>query len=623
LFALLFTACSVPASHSRKPDIVVAGDGTGDFKTIQAAVESIPPKNRELVIVLIKDGTYHEKIRVDASFVTLRGQSRKGTRIEFPQLQDDFVAHPDDLGWAVINLNRANDFVLENLTVENTASNMLAHAFTISGTGDRTVIADCDVLSHGGDTVSLGFAEPGRFYHARCNFSGSVDFLCPRGWCYATDCNFYAYKKIAAVWHEGVSEPGMKFVLRNCHFDGAAGFNLGRHHVDAQFYFLDCKFSRKMRDEPIRRVIYPLKGGPVTEADIQRNADLDKQNLWGERSYFYNCHRDGGDFDWFANNLSSAPGVPKPSEITAAWTFGGKWNPENELGPVIRQLRVVGGQIVLVFSEAVTVKGKPRLKMGRGSVANYTSGSGTDTLSFKLASDSDDEVLAVDLNGGAIIACEASAALRPANLSLPQTRSSRQNYTSRFGAAPCCRRRADVIIAAEKLLETLTARIALHGRPVWVYPETSLMDVSGSIGAILNQKSREVFSISPDATVFEAIEMMDAKNVGALLVIKQERLVGIISERDYTRKVVLRGKRSREAKVAEIMSTNVFTTHPRQGVDECLRIMTDKHIRHLPVLDGDKVVGVISIGDLVKHVISCQQAAIAHLESYIHGGYLG
>ena len=172
-------------------------------------------------------------------------------------------------------------------------------------------------------------------------------------------------------------------------------------------------------------------------------------------------------------------------------------------------------------------------------------------------------------------------------------------------------------------LEPLTVRIALHGRPVWVYPETSLMDVSGSIRAILNQKSDEVFSISPDATVFEAIEMMDAKNVGALLVIKQERLVGVISERDYTRKVVLRGKRSRETKVAEIMSTNVFTTHPREGVDECLRIMTDKHIRHLPVLDGDKVVGVISIGDLVKHVISCQQAAIAHLESYIHGGYLG
>ena len=97
--------------------------------------------------------------------------------------------------------------------------------------------------------------------------------------------------------------------------------------------------------------------------------------------------------------------------------------------------------------------------------------------------------------------------------------------------------------------------------------------------------------------------------------------MGVISERDYTRKIMLRGKRSRETKVAEIMSTNVFTTHRREGVETCLRLMTDHHIRHLPVVDDDKVVGVISIGDLVKHVISCQQAAIAHLESYIHGGF--
>ena len=147
--------------------------------------------------------------------------------------------------------------------------------------------------------------------------------------------------------------------------------------------------------------------------------------------------------------------------------------------------------------------------------------------------------------------------------------------------------------------------------------------MSGTIRAILNQKSGEVFSISRDPTVFEAVEVMDAKNVGALLVMEQERVVGIISERDYTRKVVLRGKRSREIKVAEIMSTNVTVTHPREPVEKCLRLMTDKHIRHLPVLEDDKVVGVISIGDLVKHVISCQSAAIAHLEHYIHGGYTG
>src|SRR5205085_7206351 len=123
------------------------------------------------------------------------------------------------------------------------------------------------------------------------------------------------------------------------------------------------------------------------------------------------------------------------------------------------------------------------------------------------------------------------------------------------------------------------------------------MDVSGHIGAILNQKSGNIFSIEPDATVFEAIEMMADKNVGALLVMKGEKLVGIISERDYTRKVFLRGKSSKETGVDEIMSSNVSTTKPSESVDECLRLMTDKHIRHLPVTDDGKVIGVISMGD--------------------------
>jgi len=222
------------------------------------------------------------------------------------------------------------------------------------------------------------------------------------------------------VWHDGSSDPDMKFVLHNCRFDGVAGFGLGRHHVDGQFYFLDCIFSAKMENKPIQRVTYPLKGGPSTQQDIQRNADLDKQNLHGERSYFYNCHRagGGGDFDWFTNKLSFAPGSPKPEQITAAWTFNGKWNPENGAGPVIQQLRVKGRQIALVFSEPVTVKGKPQLKMCGSGVANYVSGSGGDVLLFELASDSGDEVCAVDLNGGAIIACKASALLREADRSL-------------------------------------------------------------------------------------------------------------------------------------------------------------------------------------------------------------
>jgi pectinesterase len=133
----------------------------------------------------------------------------------------------------------------------------------------------------------------------------------PRGWCYVTDCNFYAsaqYKKTAVVWHDGTLNSDMKFVLRNCRFDGATGFNLGRHHIDAQFYSLDRKFSAKMRNEPICRVIFPLNGSLPTDRDIQRNMDLDKQNIWRERSYFYNCHRDGGDFDCSRTIFRPRPG---------------------------------------------------------------------------------------------------------------------------------------------------------------------------------------------------------------------------------------------------------------------------------------------------------------------------
>ena len=149
------------------------------------------------------------------------------------------------------------------------------------------------------------------------------------------------------------------------------------------------------------------------------------------------------------------------------------------------------------------------------------------------------------------------------------------------------------------------------------------MDVSGTIEAILAQKETEIFSISPDATVFEAEELMANKNVGALLVVKNDKLVGMISERDYTRKVMLRGKKSRETQVREIMSSDLTVITPREPVANCLRMMTDKRVRHLPVLDGETIRGVISIGDLVKWVIATQSAAIQHLEMYISGGYTG
>lgn len=150
---------------------------------------------------------------------------------------------------------------------------------------------------------------------------------------------------------------------------------------------------------------------------------------------------------------------------------------------------------------------------------------------------------------------------------------------------------------------------------------TRAMNVTGTIEGILSGKKREVYSIPPDATVYDAVALMADKNVGALLVTKDGELVGIISERDYTRKVMLRGKRSRETQVSEIMSTNLTTVEPKESVDHCLKFMTDKRIRHLPVVKEGEICGVVSIGDLVKHVISVQSATLDHLERYISGGY--
>lgn len=147
------------------------------------------------------------------------------------------------------------------------------------------------------------------------------------------------------------------------------------------------------------------------------------------------------------------------------------------------------------------------------------------------------------------------------------------------------------------------------------------MDVSGTIEKILCQKNREIWSVSPDATVYDAIALMAEKNVGALLVMENERLVGIVSERDYSRKVMLRGKTSRNTIVREIMTTELTIAHPRETVEECLRFMTEKRIRHLPVIADGSLRGVISIGDLVKEVISAQSATLDQLRDYISGGY--
>jgi CBS domain-containing protein len=140
-----------------------------------------------------------------------------------------------------------------------------------------------------------------------------------------------------------------------------------------------------------------------------------------------------------------------------------------------------------------------------------------------------------------------------------------------------------------------------------------------TIRQLLDQKGGNIVSIHPDATVFDAIGKMADNDVGSLVVIDREALVGIITERHYARNVVLKGKTSPATPVREIMEKNVVTARPEQFVEECMALMTEKRVRHLPVIEGGKLVGIVSIGDLVKSIIGDQRFVIDQLEHYIHG----
>ncbi len=143
------------------------------------------------------------------------------------------------------------------------------------------------------------------------------------------------------------------------------------------------------------------------------------------------------------------------------------------------------------------------------------------------------------------------------------------------------------------------------------------MEIAGSVGSVLAHKGFAVWSIAPNSMVFDAIQLMADKNVGALPVVDNDQLVGMISERDYTRKVSLKDKSSKDTPVREIMTQEVVTVNVADTITECMRVMTDSRIRHLPVMEGKKMIGLVSLGDLVKWVISAQAATIDALEKYI------
>lgn len=329
VYYLLAVLMTVAVNVNGQKKITVDAQGKGDFKTIQEALNSLNDSSSVATVIFIRNGTYNEKIFVTKHNVVLEGEDRDKTVITYDIARDEWRCdHPDDWGVATMNIN-SNDVTLKNLTIANNygfdfkesrvvdcKADTLTHKKTITNGGHqmalRTMRAtrlkaiNCHFSAWAGDTVSPWNTEDGMFYFKDCIMEGGVDFYCPRGWAWAENCRFYANTGPASIWHDGSGDPDQKTVLKNCVFDGYAGFKLGRYHREAQFYLVDCNFSKNMADTAIYHV-------PSTNIK------------WGERIYYYNCHRNGGnDFSWYANNL---PVSVSAGAITPGWLFKNKWNP--------------------------------------------------------------------------------------------------------------------------------------------------------------------------------------------------------------------------------------------------------------------------------------------------------
>jgi len=328
-FAILFAGRSSFAVN----EIVVAKDGSGNFKSIQEAINSLPAEAGTQRIIIIKKGTYNEKIFIDKNFITLKGEGPEQSIISISLARDEWrCENPDDYGTATINL-KGSDITLENLSFINSYGKDNTKDKNISCSNDETkmkairpvghqmalrsfattrlIVTNCIFRAYGGDTVSPWNTEDGMFYFKDCIMEGGVDLYCPRGWAYAENCTFICHNKEAAIWHDGSKYESSKTVLMNCKFTGDEVYGLGRYHRDAQFYLLNCSFDKNMADADI----------------FQREATPPNVLQWGRRVYYYNCSRKAGNYKWFADNL---PANVDNKKITAAWAYDYRWNPANE-----------------------------------------------------------------------------------------------------------------------------------------------------------------------------------------------------------------------------------------------------------------------------------------------------
>jgi len=371
LLTTLLTLLSIQLWADKKIDIVVAADGSGAYTTLTEAIDRLPYYNYQRMVIFVKNGVYNEKIRLEQDYITIQGESRDSTIIQYAQLREDWIRNPDIIGPAVINIE-ADDIVLDNLTIRNTQPELGPHAFAILGTGTRTVITNCNVISKGGDTVSLWNYKHGMYYHANCYFEGCVDFVCPRGWCYIKNSEFHQLKKTATLWHAGVDDKNKKFVLQNCTFTGVEGWQLGRHHYEAAFYLIDCTFGKGMSEKPIYFVSYPDK------------PEKNRPYFWKDRYYFSGCKGLGFQYNWFKDNFEFGIWKVTANEISASWTFNEHWDPEKEELPLIKQITLKEDlHTVLVYlEETVGVNSGLKITTATSKILSLTQGKGRDILEF-------------------------------------------------------------------------------------------------------------------------------------------------------------------------------------------------------------------------------------------------
>ncbi len=328
---LLFTILSITtvlATYSQHT-IIVAQKGKAHFRSVQQAINSINNEHKEVVTIRIKNGVYNEKIYLKKSNIRFEGEDKSNTIITQSIARDEWrCTNNNDWGVATVNLDSCSNISFNNLTIRNNYgfenTTVKTIVCSLDSTGTKTVkpsghqmafrsfkatklqFRNCHFIAFGGDTMSPWNTEDGMFYFDNCIMEGGVDFYCPRGWAYATNCTFIAHNGPAAIWHDGSLYQDAKTVLHNCYFKGYDGFKLGRYHRDAQFFLINCRFADNMANEDIYLV-------PTTNT-IQ----------WGRRVYYYNCVKeDGKAYAWHQNNFPENMDVAK---INAAWVFNNKWN---------------------------------------------------------------------------------------------------------------------------------------------------------------------------------------------------------------------------------------------------------------------------------------------------------